>query len=174
MEKIHILHSRRILFRNFTEEDKNQDLDIFRNKNINCFIGQEIKDKNELIDKLISSNKNGELFIWHLVKIGENKSLGMAIVKIKEKIATIKILISDKVKNRGYGTEAMESLIHEIFTEAWASRIEVKSKKENGPWIEVIKKAHFEKFKEDKTFSYYKITNLDYMKYFAIYGEIDI
>lgn len=173
--KTTILHSRRILFRNFSQEDKNKDLEIFAHKNLDYFTEEEIKDTDGYIDQIIESyTKDNNFYFWHLVRLGEGKSLGMAQVQIEKDTARVKILIGESVKNKGYGTEALDTIIHEVFTEGLASRVEVMAHKDNGPWIEVIKKSRLEKFKEDDKFIYYQMTNLDYMKYFAIFGEIDI
>lgn len=170
-----LLHSRRILFRNFTEEDKNKDLEIFAHKKLEYFTEEPIEDADLFIDKIIEAYENeNDFYFYHLVKVGQGKSLGMAKVDIDGKNARIKVLINESVKNRGYGTEALETLIHEVFTEGLASRVEVLAQKDNGAWIEVIKKSHLEKYHEDEDYIYYQMTNLDYMKYFAIFGEIDI
>lgn len=175
MENTQILHSRRILFRQFTKEDLKEDLNIFNHKNIKYFTEEKIEDSKKYIEEIIENYKNKEKFnFWHLVKIGENKSIGMAKIETKEKIAQIKILIDEKIKNRGYATEALETLIQETFTSGLAEKIKIKAYKENQAWIEVIKKNNFEKYKEDQTYNYYQMTNIDYMKYFAIFGEIDI
>lgn len=175
MENTQILHSRRILFKKFTEEDKNKDLDIFNHKNFKYFTEEKIEDPKTFIDKTIKSyEEKNDFHFWHLVKIGENESLGMAKVDLDDNTAYIKVLIKESIKNRGYGTEALETLIHEVFTENLASKIVVKAQKENGPWQEVIKKSHLKKFNEDENLTYYQMTNIDYMKYFAIFGEIDI
>lgn len=175
MKNTEILHSRRILFRKFTEEDKNKDLNIFNHKNIEYFTDEPIEDKNKFIDKLEEAyQKDEEFYFWHLLRIGEDESLGMAEVTIEDTSARIKILISESYKNRGYGSEALDFLIHEVFTDGLASRIELLAQKDNGPWISVIEKSHLEKYKEDDTYFYYQMTNLDYMKYFAIFGDIDI
>lgn len=175
MENTHIFYSRRILFRKFDQEDKKKDLDIFDHKNLVYFTDLDISDKNEFLDQVIKAYDEKEDFnFWHMVKLGENESLGMAKVDIEEDTAWVKILTSEKIKNRGYGREALETLIHEIFTENMAKKIKVKAQKDNGPWQEVIKNTQFKEYDQDQDFIYYQITNLDYMKYFAIFGEIDI
>lgn len=175
MENTQILNSRRILFKKFTEEDKNKELDIFTHKNLKYFTEEKIEKPEALIDKTIQAYKeNKDFHFWHLVKIGENESLGMAKVDLDDNTAFIKVLIKESIKNRGYGTEALEALVHEVFTENLANKIVVKAQKENGSWHEVIKKLNFQKFKEDDKFIYYQMTNIDYMKYFAIFGEINI
>lgn len=175
MENTQILHSRRILFKKFTEEDKNKELDIFNHKNLKYFTEKNIENPSDFINQTIKSYvEKKDFHFWHLVKIGEDESLGMAKVDLKDDTAWIKVLIKDSIKNRGYGTEALEALIHEVFTENLAIRIMVKAQKENAPWQEVIKKSHLHSIKEDDEFIYYQMTNIDYMKYFAIFGEINI
>jgi RimJ/RimL family protein N-acetyltransferase len=173
MKNTELLTSRRLVFRRFTEDDKKKDLDFLNHKNFSYFSPIKIKDKDKFIDQTIENYENKENFnLWYIVIKGENKPVGMAEAIVDGKTAQIKVLISERLKNRGYGSESLEVLIRDLMTTPGIEKILLLSQEENENWQEIIKKTHAKEEKREDGMIYYTLTNIDYMKYFALFGDV--
>lgn len=173
MENTKLLHSRRLVLRKFRQEDENEELKFLEHKNFKYFKEKTIEDKKEFIQKTLENYENKENYNqWHIVKIGENISIGMAKAKIEEDAVEIKIIIAEKFENRGYATESLNAIIHEFLTGFEITKVKLKAQNENNSWKEVISKVYFKEVEKDDNYTYYEMNNMDYMKIFAIYGDI--
>ncbi|MBS5988925.1 GNAT family N-acetyltransferase [Anaerococcus hydrogenalis] len=171
MENTKLILSRRLIIRRFEKEDLEKDLEFIKDPKF--FYMSKVEDEKGLIDTCLSNyeNKNNYNF-WHIVNKGMNDSIGTIRANECENGVRIYIIINKSLRNRGYGREALEAVIDYFFTLGQEEEVYVKAGKNNESFKTLIEKLHFKKYDEDTKYNYYKMDNLDYMKYFAIFGEI--
>ena len=173
MENTKLIFTRRLILKKFEQKDKEKNLNFLEKKEFQSLDIKKSTNKEEFIKLVENAYENQKNFnLWHITKRTSQESIGLAWTEKFENGYIIKIIINDHFENRGYGCESLENIIEYLFTQVFVKEIYLKSKKENAPWQEVIKKVKFIKYNQDKDFYYYKMTNIDYMKYFAIFGEI--
>ena len=171
MENTKLILSRRLIIRKFENEDLEKNMEFIEDPKFFYFTNTETKE--ELIEKTAKYYKEKEDYnFWHIVKRGMNDSIGVVKAFDKNDGVGLFIIINKSLRNRGYGREALEAVIDYFFTLGEKKEIYLKAEKNNGAFKSLIENLHFKKYDEDTKYSYYKMDNLDYMKYFAIFGEI--
>lgn len=163
MKDVEILHSRRLLLKDF--EDSDRDFSFVENKNYSFFSDLDFED---FLEK---SEKDSEVYPREVAKFGENQSLGAIFARLsqdEEKIGEIRLIISDSYKNRGYGTEAVNLVSDYLFTDLGVEKIYLKIQRENLPMIEVAKKANFKKVGEEEKLLTFELTNILFMFFQAL------
>ena len=145
MENTKLILSRRLIIRKFEREDLEKNLEFIKDSKFFYFTNLETKE--EVIEKVSKFYK-------------EKEGVGLFII------------INKSLRNRGYARESLEAVIDYFFTLGEKKEIYLKAEKNNGAFKSIIENLHFKKYDEDIKYSYYKMDNLDYMKYFAIFGEI--
>lgn len=171
MENTKLILSRRLIIRKFEKADLEKNMEFLKDPKFFYFTNLETKE--ELIEKTTKYYKEKEDYnFWHIVKKGMNDSIGVVKAFEKNKGVGLFIIINKSLRNRGYGREALEAVIDYFFTLGEKKEIYLKAEKNNGAFKSLIENLHFKKYDEDTKYSYYKMDNLDYMKYFAIFGEI--
>lgn len=170
MENTKLIISRRLIIRKFENEDLEKNLEFIKDPKFFYFTNAEIKE--ELIEKTEKNYKEEDYNFWHVVKKGMNDSIGVVKAFDKNDGVGLFIIINKSLRNRGYGREALEAVIDYFFTLGEKKEIYLKAEKNNGAFKSLIENLHFKKYDEDMKYCYYKMDNLDYMKYFAIFGEI--
>lgn len=171
MENTKLIISRRLIIRKFENEDLEKNLEFIKDPKFFYFTNAETKE--ELIEKTAKNYKEKvDYNFWHIVKKGMNDSIGVVKAFDKNYGVGLFIIINKSLRNRGYGREALEAVIDYFFTLGEKKEIYLKAEKNNGAFKSLIENLHFKKYDEDTKYSYYKMDNLDYMKYFAIFGEI--
>lgn len=171
MENTKLIISRRLIIRKFENEDLEKNLEFIKDPKFFYFTNAETKE--ELIEKTEKNYKEKvDYNFWHIVKKGMNDSIGVVKAFDKNDGVGLFIIINKSLRNRGYGREALEAVIDYFFTLGEKKEIYLKAEKNNGAFKSLIENLHFKKYDEDTKYSYYKMDNLDYMKYFAIFGEI--
>ncbi len=171
MENTKLIISRRLIIRKFENSDLEKNLEFIKDPKF--FYITKVNTKEELIEKTSKYYKEKENYnFWHIVKKGMNDSIGVIKAFEKDDGVGIFIIINKSLRNRGYGREALEAVIDYFFTLGEKKEIYLKAEKNNQSFKSIIENLHFKKYDKDIKYSYYKIDNLDYMKYFAIFGEI--
>lgn len=171
MENTKLILSRRLIIRKFEKADLEKNMEFIEDPKFFYFTNLETKE--ELIEKTAKYYKEKEDYnFWHIVKRGMNDSIGVVKAFDKNEGVGLFIIINKSLRNRGYGREALEAVIDYFFTLGEKKEIYLKAEKNNGAFKSLIENLHFKKYDEDTKYSYYKMDNLDYMKYFAIFGEI--
>mgnify|MGYP001093487969 CR=1 FL=1 len=171
MENTKLIISRRLIMRKFEKGDLEKDLEFMIDPKF--FYMSEIKDKQELVEKSLEYYKNKKNFnFWHIVKKGTNHSIGVIKAIFYENGVRLYVIINKSYRNRGYGKESLDAVIEHFFSFENVKEIYLKTPKDNKAFKTIIDKIHFKKYDEDIKYLYYKMDNLDYMKYFAIFGEI--
>lgn len=171
MENTKLILSRRLIIRKFEKEDLEKNLEFIKDSKFFYFTNLETKE--EVIEKTAKDYEEKEDYnFWHIVKKGTNDSIGVIKAFEKNDGVGLFIIINKSLRNRGYAREALEAVIDYFFTLGEKKEIYLKAEKNNGAFKSIIENLHFKKYDEDIKYSYYKMDNLDYMKYFAIFGEI--
>ena len=171
MENTKLILSRRLIIRKFEKADLEKNMEFLKDPKFFYFTNTETKE--ELIEKTAKYYKEKEDYnFWHIVKRGMNDSIGVVKAFDKNEGVGLFIIINKSLRNRGYGREALEAVIDYLFTLGEKKEIYLKAEKNNGAFKSLIENLHFKKYDEDTKYSYYKMDNLDYMKYFAIFVEI--
>lgn len=171
MENTRLIISRRLIIRKFEEDDLGKDMEFFKDPKFYYLSDKEdekefIKDINKLYD-----NKS-DINFWHIVKQGMNESIGcIKAVKCEDGVRIYPI-INKSLRNRGYGKEAFEAVMDYFFTLAGVNTVYAKLNKDNEAFKAVVESLTLKKYDKDEKYFYYQINNLDYMKFFAIFGEI--
>ena len=166
MENTKLILSRRLMMRRFEKEDLEKNLEFIKDPKF--FYMSKVETEKELIESSLKNNYN----FWHIVNKGMNDSIGTVKATEFENGVRIYIIINKSLRNRGYGREALEAVIDYFFTLEQKEEVYLKSEKNNESFKTLIDKLHFKKYDEDTKYNFYKMDNLDYMKYFAIFGEI--
>ena len=157
MENTKLIISRRLIIRKFENSDLEKNLEFIKDPKF--FYITKVNTKEELIEKTSKYYK-------------EKDSIGVIQAFEKDDGVGIFIIINKSLRNRGYGREALEAVIDYFFTLGEKKEIYLKAEKNNQSFKSIIENLHFKKYDKDIKYSYYKMDNLDYMKYFAIFGEI--
>lgn len=171
MENTKLIISRRLIIRKFEDEDIKKDMEFFNNSRF-YYLSDET-DKKDFIDHIQKAyEKKSDINFWHVVKKGMNESIGcVKAVKYKDGVRIYPI-INKSLRNRGYGTEAFEAVMDSFFTLAEIKKVYARVKKDNEAYKSLVEKLTLKKYDKDEKYFYYQIDNLDYMKFFAIFGEI--
>ncbi|MDU1316339.1 MAG: GNAT family N-acetyltransferase [Anaerococcus hydrogenalis] len=171
MENTKLILSRRLIIRRFEEADLEKNLEFIKDPKF--FYMSKVENEKELIETSISNYENKKNYnFWHIVNKGMNDSIGTVKASDCENGVRIYIIINKSLRNRGYGREALEAVIDYFFTLEQKQEVFLKSEKNNESFKTLIDKLHFKKYDEDTKYNFYKMDNLDYMKYFAIFGDI--
>lgn len=171
MENTKLIISRRLIIRKFEDDDIKKDMEFFDNSRF-YYLSDET-DKKDFIDHIQKAyEKKQDTNFWHVVKKGMNESIGcVKAVKYKDGVRIYPI-INKSLRNRGYGTEVFEAVMDYFFTLADVKKVYARAKKDNEAYKALVEKLTLKKYDEDEKYFYYQIDNIDYMKFFAIFGEI--
>lgn len=171
MENTKLIISRRLIIRKFEKDDLGKDMEFFNDPKFYYLSDKE--DEKEFIKDLNNLYENKDnINFWHIVKQGMNESIGcIKAVKVKDGVRIYPI-INKSLRNRGYGKEAFEAVMDYFFTMGSSKKVYAKLNKNNDAFKAVVESLTLRKYDEDEKYFYYQINNLDYMKFFAIFGEI--
>ncbi|MDY3006937.1 GNAT family N-acetyltransferase [Anaerococcus sp. AGMB00486] len=171
MENTKLIISRRLIIRKFEEDDLNKEMEFFKEPKF-YYLSDKYKPKEFIEDiNLAYENKSGINF-WHIVKQGINESIGCIKAVKHEDGVRIYPIINKSLRNRGYGKEAFEAVMDYFFTLGGYKKVYAKLNKKNNAFKTIVESLTLKKYDEDEKYFYYQINNLDYMKFFAIFGEI--
>lgn len=171
MENTKLIISRRLIIRKFEKEDLNKDMEFLTDPKF--YYLSDKKDSKSFIENLEKAYKNEkDINFWHIVKKGLNESIGSIKAVKYETGVSLYPIINKSLRNRGYGKEVFEAVMDYFFTLVRVEKIYAKMDKNNKSFKTIVENLTLKKYDEDEKYLYYQINNLDYMKFFAIFGEI--
>ncbi|MCI5839623.1 MAG: GNAT family N-acetyltransferase [Peptoniphilaceae bacterium] len=160
------IESRRLNFKWFIEKDYKK-IGWIKELNIN---------ENEFKNSAKLGKKFGN-YEWQIFEKKSSESIGVIkAIEVDEKNEKIKlyIYIQKNKRNRGYATETIETITDFFMTEIFAKSIEFNCDVNNEAFKSVMEKTKYKLISKNENSLTYEITNIAFMNYFAVFGDIYI